>query len=130
MLKRNITPTKEKLKKLRNLKIKNPKIKKLLKRAIEGWSQPEVKIRNGGFGCNLEGVERIEAWEAGCCLMGAAILGMKIVNKWNDNCTYIWAVSGFSSNEISDTYRIFDYIKPPTTEFEKEIASIRDIVFA
>lgn len=121
-----LTPSK--IEKLNSLEL-CPKLRTILNDAIIGWSKPNVKIANLGFGIDLRNplVFDYDSDGAGCCLLGATRIDQKKIN-------------GFLDLDVVNTYdldfetfhsitKIFDYIDSPVAEYQKQVAQIRDIVF-
>ena len=124
--------TETKLWKLNHLQLKNPKVKRLLKQAIKGWSQPGVSITTGFFGATTEYNDVIKPIGVGCCLIGAATLNHKVL-KQKEYYLFAeaWAIAGVSKKEYNSIIAIFDSVHYPLeTDFEKEIAMIRDVVLS
>lgn len=104
--------TKIQLEELKALKLEHPKVKKLLKRAIETWKvHPVCYDYFGEF--NDEDFTLAEG--SSCCLIGGAINGCTAQNVRLymglpdlDYYPPAWIVSGLSKEEFKIVWNIFD----------------------
>jgi len=121
--------TESKINQLNNLELE-ANIRALLNSAIENWNKPNIKIANHEFGIYTNSYKNsrftINPRDKGCCLIGASV-----IDKCNSTPLpdLIYNLFGLNIEKQLCIMRIFDYRQNPITKFEKQIASIRDIVF-
>jgi len=122
-----------KLMRLKCLSLKTEKGKKLLDRAITTWQQPKSKISNYKFGIFIFDSIIEEDIFTGCCLLGAASIGLKtdlqFISEDDDIKDLITKILDLKSEEVDEIIQVFDYQREPSSDLGRDVKNIRNIVF-
>lgn len=138
----NVKLTNNQLQELRDLipNLQHPKLKKLLKRAIESWKTH--KAGTGTFGildynCLEEGSLVLKEYSS-CCLIGAGVNECKLLSQDNNDRFYrpVWSICGASREEFKVIWNTFDgrdtkmlENHPKESVLINEVAMVRKICF-
>lgn len=121
------------------LELKHPKLRKLLKRAIVSWKNG-VKVSKT-YGVTLFATEKVEQGrdllgKEGCCLLGAAALGIKKLKHVSGSpfiYREIWTISGITKVEYFEIINLFDQgfpVRNTDPLLTEEMLKIRKIIFS
>lgn len=138
----NVKLTDNQLQELRDLipNLQHPKLKKLLKRAIESWKTHRVET--GMFGildylCLGRGSLVLKEYSS-CCLIGAGVNECKLLDRKDNDRFYwpAWSICGVSREEFKIIWNTFDGFAavmleahPKESVLINEVAMVRKICF-